>query len=104
RALVLSLLGVETHTFNDADQAGAAQDLLRDAVQLMLNVAFDVRDNVFLRYRRLLDQNKGAGTVGRRDHPTRSPHQQPATEKTAPELPPSAADHSLDLGKIDGRA
>ena len=47
RALVLPFLGVEAERVNDAEKAGAAQDLLRNAVQLMLDVAVDVRDNIF---------------------------------------------------------
>ena len=40
--LCFRVLGVETESVNDPDKAGAAQDLLRNAVQLMLNVAVDV--------------------------------------------------------------
>src|SRR5208282_4221389 len=100
RALVFSLLSVETERVNDAEKSGAAQDLLRDAVQLMLNVVIDVRDNIFLRHGRLLNQNERARPVGRWDQPARSPHEHPAAKKRHQELPPPTADDSLHLRKI----
>src|SRR6266853_162615 len=67
----------------------------------MLNVAVDVGDNVFLRHRRLLDQNQGSRPVGGRDQLACSPHQRPAEEKRRQKLPPSPPDDALDLDKID---
>jgi len=98
--LMLRVLGVETDIFNDAEKTGTAQDLLRNAVELMLNVDVDVRLNKFLRHRSTLDQNERARAVGHRNQPTRSPHQRPAAEKGHKKLPAPAADDSLDLGKI----
>ena len=39
-------------------KASAAQNLLRNAVELALNIEVDVRDNILLRHGRLLDQNE----------------------------------------------
>src|ERR1700690_1704714 len=98
---VLSFLRVEAEAVNDPQQTGAAHDLLRDAVELMLDVGVDIRDHVFFRYRRLLDENERARPVGGTNQPTGSPDQEPAAEKGQEELPPPTANYTLNLDKIE---
>src|ERR1035441_8003352 len=97
----LPLRGVKSQIVNDAKKAGAAQYLLTNAVQLMLNVGVDVRYHVLLRNRWLLNQNECARSIGRMEQPIGPPHQQPYKEKWQQKLPAPAADHSLDLVEVD---
>ncbi len=48
-------MGVETERIDDAEKAGATQDLLRDTVELTLNVVVDVRLYILFGHGRLLD-------------------------------------------------
>ncbi len=98
------VLGIQTEAVDDAQQPGAAQYLLRNAVQLLLNIGVDIRNYVLLGHRGLLDQNQRPRPVRRWDQPARAPHHQPAKEKRRQKLPPSPADDSLDLTKLDWRA
>ena len=74
------LSGIKAELINDVQQVGPAQNLLRDALHALLQVVINIRGNVILGHRRLLDQNQRGRLVARRQHPARGPHNRPTDE------------------------
>ena len=66
--------GKQIQFFHDAQQAGAAEHLLGQAVQARLQIAGHVRNHILLRNRRLLHQNRGTRAVYRRHEPAGNPN------------------------------
>ena len=80
RAETLPQLRVQMKLFDDPLQPRAAQDLLRHALQLFLQIDGDVGDHVLLWNLLLFHQDEGLGTIHGRQQAACPPGQEPAAE------------------------
>ena len=91
-------LGIEIELLDDVQQTSPAQNLLRDALQAVLQIIVHVGRNVILWHGRLLDQNQCARLVARRKNPTRAPYRGPYQEQRNQEMQmPAARDAQVML-------
>src|SRR5205823_9610898 len=77
----LTLLGIQIQAFNDMQQPGAAENLLRNVLQAFLQVTGNIWHNELLRHCRLFHQNESPGTVDRRQPPAYHPDGQPSCKE-----------------------
>ncbi len=96
---MLALVKVEP--IDDVQQPRAAEDLLGDALQALLQVIVDVRGNVVFGHAGLLHQNQRARLVTRRKHPTRTPNDCPPKKQWYQKVEVAAAHHAQIVLQVE---
>src|ERR1035437_6264269 len=102
-AAVENLPARNQQLINDHQEARAAQNLLLNTGQPVLQVFIDVGLNIVLRHRRLFDQNQRARLIACRQNPAGSPDHKPPKKQWYEEVNMPAPDHiqvALDVGPL----
>ena len=94
------LARIKMESVDDVQEAGAAEDLLCDAVQTALQVIVHVRDNVGFWHSGGVDQNQRTRAIHCVHKPGAAPHQEPSQEKGREEKPAATAHDAKHLAEL----